>query len=323
MLAVMRGWASISIGACIALVAPHARAQPIPLTVPSGDVCLEGERLAALVQQHVGGTVIDPELAVEVGREAPATVVFTVRHRADVVSVRRFEDAPGDCAALNDMLALAIAIAVDGHARQPLPVPAPAVPSAPLPAPRALPPARHTAATPPPDRPPTLDAEVEVSGLFGVAPSFAMGGALAVHFVVNEAFDLRASVLGALPSEAPLGGGTVDFALVALRIDACLARALASFRGRACLGAAGGRAFGASHGFETDSSNGAGWVALAGRLGLLAPVARWLAIDAGLDLLIPVVRPSFVAVAQDGSRQETIVPAWGLVVSVGPAVLFP
>lgn len=281
---------------------PTASTRPIAaaLRVMPGATCLSAETLAEHVPVWLGRDEVAAGVEIEVRGDpfvanAAAITVLTSAGRIE----RAFDDGPPGCSDLHAVLGLAIAMAIDEsvlatlgyevvEAPSPTPTPAPASDSErpPLQARRA--------AMPAPTRMARLRAVAAVRGGLwaGMVPGLAGGGQLHVELGPRPWFELRLGVLGGYGQRRRLGIGTVEFGLVAGRVDACFGVQRRRLRPRLCVGGAAGASQGLTRGLEPSQALVSPWVSAALALELRIVTTRVFAIDVTLDGVVPFFKPS-------------------------------
>jgi len=277
---------------------PTGRDLKDALTVRPGATCLTAETLI----EHVRSWLVGDEVAVGVRIEvegderAPDAAVITVHTPAGVIE-RPFAPGPPGCSDLHAVLGLAIAMAIDASVLESLGY---EVVEGPQPAPQAveseLPPLQARRAVAPAPAPPRRARLRAVAGVraglwLEALPGIAGGGQLQVELGWRPWIELRAGVLGGRGGQRPLGPGSVQFGLVAGRLDACFGVARRRLRPRLCLGPAAGASQALGRGFEGASEAVRPWVAVAPAVELRIAATAVFAVDVTLDAVIPFFKP--------------------------------
>jgi hypothetical protein len=213
-----------------ALAQPFS-ARPIrdAIQLNPGASCLNLYRLSDAVTGLLSSDQLDRRISVEVSGDPvlPNVVSITIWRVHQAYATRRFSDAPDDCNQLHRLVALAIAFAIDAtwldkpeHAKK-----------------------EGSVKKETPEKP-----ELEPLGFAfgfdgaitsGMVPGFGFGGDLRLEYRIFSWLDARIAFLGVYGLMQPLGQGTVDSYVHALRLDACAGWPLDSWvRLRGCLGGA-------------------------------------------------------------------------------------
>lgn len=281
---------------------PTANSRPIAaaLRVIPGATCLSAETLAEHVPVWLGRDQVEAGVEIEVRGDpfVANAAAITVLTPAGVIE-RAFDDGPPGCSDLHAVLGLAIAMAIDAsvlgtlgyevvEAPAPSPTPAPASDSEQPPLLARRPP------TPAPTRRARLRAVAAFRGglWVGMVPGLGGGGQLHAELGWRPWFELRVGVLGGYGQRRPLGIGTVEFGLVAGRVDACFGVQRKRLRPRLCIGGAAGASQGLTRGLEPGQALGSPWVGAALALELRIVTTPVFAVDVSLDGVVPFFKPS-------------------------------
>lgn len=277
---------------------PVRRSIAAALTVNAGATCLAAETLAEHVTTWLGGDTIDAGVTIEVRGDpfARTAAVILVRTPAGLIE-RAFDDGPPVCSDLHAVLGLAIAMAIDASVltglgyevidQAPPPVTPQAVDS-------ERPPlrARRQASEPTPRRARVRAVAAARGGLWlGTLPGLAGGGQLHVELGWRPWFELRVGAFGGYGGRRALGGGTVEFGLVAGRVDVCFGVQRRRLRPRLCVGPAAGALQAIGRGFEAASGVVSPWGSAAAALELRVVATRVFAVDIVLDGIVPFFKP--------------------------------
>ena len=305
--------------------------QPVTaaLSLAAGATCLSADTLAEHVTTWLGRDEIEFGVTIEVRGDAFArnAAVIVVRTPAGLVE-RPFDEGPSGCSDFHAVLGLAIAMAIDSSVlvglgyevidTAPPPMTAPAVDNE---RPPLL--ARRSASAPAPRRARLRALAAARGGLWvGMVPGVAGGGQLQLELGWRPWFELRLGVLGGHGGRRSLGTGTVDFGLVAGRVDACFGVQRRRLRPRLCIGPAAGVLQAMARGYESATDVVSPWVSAAAALELRVVTTRVFAVDIVVDGVVPFIKP-LVAV-RDPDKPGMIGDAVsfapvGLVIGVGGA----
>jgi hypothetical protein len=312
---------------------PTSRDLKAVLEVSPGATCLSAETLVEHVRSWLDGDEVAVGVRIEVAGDEHASdaAVITVHTPAGVIE-RPFEHGPPACSDLHAVIGLAIAMAIDASVlaslgyeviEGPQP-PAQAVDSErpPLLARR---PVIEPVSAPVPPRRPRVRAVAAVRGgpWLAILPGIAGGGQLHVELGWRPWFELRAGVLGGGGGPQRLGSGTVQFGLVAGRLDACFGVMRRSLRPRLCLGPAGGGFQAQGRGFADAASTAfSPWAAAAIAMELRIAATKVFAVDITVDAVIPFFKP--VVAVRDKDKPGMIGDALafspiGVVIGLGGA----
>jgi hypothetical protein len=290
---------------------PTTRSIAAALTVSAGATCIAAETLAEHVTSWLGVDTIAADITIEVRGDpfARNAAVILVRTPAGLIE-RAFDDGPPGCSDLHAVLGLAIAMAIDTSVLSGLgyevidSAPPPAVPQA---VDSERPPllARRRPNEPTPRRA-RLRAIAAARGgpWIGAVPGLGGGGQLHVELGWRPWFELRLGALGGYGGRRALGTGTVEFGLVAGRVDVCFGVQRRRLRPRLCIGPAAGVLQAVAHGFQATSDVVSPWLGATAALELRIVATRVFAVDVVLDGVVPFFKP-LVAV-QDPSKPGMI-----------------
>ena len=302
------------------------------LEVSPGATCLAAETLV----EHVRSWLDRYEVAVGVRIEvvgdqlASDAAVITVHTPAGVIE-RPFEHGPPACSDLHAVIGLAIAMAIDASVLASLgyeviegPQPAaqavdserpPLLASRPVIEPVALVPPRRSRVR--------VMAAARGGPWLVILPGIAGGGQLHVELGWRPWFALRAGILGGGGGPQRLGSGTVQFGLVAGRLDACFGVMRRRLRPWLCVGPAGGGFQAQGRGFADAASTAfSPWAAAAIAVELRIAATKVFAVDVMVDAVIPFFKP--VVAVRDKDRPGMIGDALtfspiGVVIGLGGA----
>lgn len=308
---------------------PTRRSIAAALTVTPGATCLSAETLAEHVPTWLGRDEVDVGVRIEVRGDVFArnAATLTVQTPAGLIE-RSFEDGPPGCSDLHAVLGLAIAMAIDASVLTELgyqvvdepPPPTPAVDSE---RPPLL--TRRAASEPTPRRRGArLRAIAGVRGglWVGMLPGLAGGGQLHVELGWRPWFELRLGALGGYGGRRPLGGGMVEFGLVAGRVDACFGVQRRRLRPRLCLGPAVGALQAVGSDFPVINDVVSPYVAATLALELRIMTTSMFALDVTLDGVVPFIKP-LVQITDPNKasmiRDAVNLAPVGLVIAVGGA----
>jgi len=285
---------------------PTRRAIAEALRVIPGATCLSATTLAEHVPAWLGRDEIDAGVSIEVRGDpfVANAAAITVLTPGGLIE-RAFDDGPPGCSDLHAVLGLAIAMAIDasvlatlGYEMVDAPPPPPTVPAVdserpPLQARRTSPEPRAKLAR--------LRAYSAVRGglWVGMVPGLAGGGQLQAELGWRPWFELRMGVLGGYGQRRPLGSGTVEFGLVAGRLDGCFGVQRRRVRPRLCVGGAAGASQALTRGLTASQALVSPWVSVAAALELRIVATQVFAVDVILDGVVPFFRPS-VSVRRPG-----------------------
>ncbi len=311
--------------------APTPTQRPIreALSLTAGATCLSVATLAEHVTTWLGREQIEVGVTVEVRGDpfARTAAVILVRTPAGLIE-RPFDDGPPGCSDFHAVLGLAIAMALDTSVLTglgyevvdslPTPTPTPAVDS------ERPPLLARRRPTEPTRRRARLRTVAAGRGALwvGVVPGIAGGGQLQVELGWRSWFDLRIGALGGYGGRRMLGSGTLDFGLVAARVDACFGVQRRRLRPRVCVGSVAGVLQAMPHGYTSGDAIVSPWVGAAAALELRVVTTRVFAVDITVDGIVPFFKP-LVAVRdpnKPGMIGDTVSFApVGLVIGVGGA----
>ncbi|AKF10382.1 hypothetical protein [Sandaracinus amylolyticus] len=266
----------IALVACCVAPAPtraQERALTDAITVDGRDPCLEAPRLATQVGAWLERDRIADALGVSVRTDAGATS-FVITHGGEEVATRRFDRLPSECPDRRAAVALAIALALDAAILESIGIPAPAPAVAPTPTPDPTPP-RVDPPPPPAGERPAFSIELEAWLALELLPDPALGGLLAVSWIIDPGVRIRGGVLATQLVGASVVPGGADVSLLTGRIDACVDRSvLPHVLLGGCAGVLGGALLTSGRDLPTVYAPVLPWAGAAVRAEL-----RWLPVD--------------------------------------------
>ena len=260
--------------------------------------CLEPKALADHITLWLHRSDLDRRLAFEV-TDTSQGVHFVVRRDGAVLGERLLQLEGVPCPEMIAAVGLGVASAIDATILADL----------------AAQPAREIAFT--------AGGVILVGVLAEATPALTAS----VDLSLGRRVHLRAGALVTATSTVAFGNGTADIALLAGRLDACVARGLSASERvvvRGCLGAIAGATRARGSGFPTPSTTTLPWMAPA--LGLEArwSISQVFGVVFGVDGFMPVLRPELRVV--DASSRQTVAaysfPIAGLGINIGPSLIF-